>query len=287
MTMEILRVENFRKKFNQTEVLKGINFTLQEGQILVIIGSSGSGKTTLLRCLNYLETPDEGKVYLNGALLSDAAEAYSDAALREKRLKFGLVFQNFNLFPHYRAEKNVSLAADLLAKEQARAFCRRRKAELKEEEALSYFCRARRAKAEANACYRSLLERNRIRAGELLERVGLAEKRESYPFELSGGQQQRVAIARALALEPAVLCFDEPTSALDPELTGEVLKVIRSLKGRTMIVVTHEMEFAREVADYVLFMADGVVEEEGTPEAVFGSPKSEKMRAFLKKREEN
>lgn len=287
MTMEILRVENFRKKFNQTEVLKGINFTLQEGQILVIIGSSGSGKTTLLRCLNYLETPDEGKVYLNGALLSDAAEVYSDAALREKRLKFGLVFQNFNLFPHYRAEKNVSLAADLLAKEQARAFCRRRKAELKEGESLSYFSRARKAKAEANACYRSLLERNRIRAGELLERVGLAEKRESYPFELSGGQQQRVAIARALALEPAVLCFDEPTSALDPELTGEVLKVIRSLKGRTMIVVTHEMEFAREVADYVLFMADGVVEEEGTPEAVFGSPKSEKMRAFLKKREEN
>ena len=179
MTMEILRVENFRKKFNQTEVLKGINFTLQEGQILVIIGSSGSGKTTLLRCLNYLETPDEGKVYLNGALLSDAAEVYSDAALREKRLKFGLVFQNFNLFPHYRAEKNVSLAADLLAKEQARAFCRRRKAELKEEEALSYFCRARRAKAEANACYRSLLERNRIRAGELLERLREQEEKEN------------------------------------------------------------------------------------------------------------
>ena len=259
--MEILRVENFRKKFNQTEVLKGINFTLQEGQILVIIGSSGSGKTTLLRCLNYLETPDEGKVYLNGALLSDAAEVYSDAALREKRLKFGLVFQNFNLFPHYRAEKNVSLAADLLAKEQARAFCRRRKAELKEEEALSYFCRARRAKAEANACYRSLLERNRIRAGELLERVGLAEKRESYPFELSGGQQQRVAIARAVVTEPTILLADEPTGNLDSTTSKEVLHMFKDLnrqQGITVILVTHDPKIAA-FTDRAINMADGLI----------------------------
>ncbi len=281
--MDFLRIEGFRKKFNQ-EVLKGIDFTLQKGQILVIIGASGSGKTTLLRCLNFLETPDEGKIYLDGALLSDARACYTDQELREKRLKFGLVFQNFNLFPNYNAEKNVTLAADLLAKERARAYRREREAALKEEE---FFRRKKIAKADSLQFYRSLCGENREKASALLARVGLSDKKESYPYQLSGGQQQRVAIARALALEPEVLCFDEPTSALDPELTGEVLKVIRNLKGRTMIVVTHEMAFARDVADYVLFMADGVIEEQGTPEEVFGNPKSEKTKAFLKRREEN
>lgn len=281
--MDFLRIEGFRKKFNQ-EVLKGIDFTLQKGQILVIIGASGSGKTTLLRCLNFLETPDEGKIYLDGALLSDARERYTDQELREKRLKFGLVFQNFNLFPNYNVEKNVTLAADLLAKERARAYRKEREAALKEER---FFRRKKRAKEDSLQFYRSLCGENREKAAALLARVGLSDKRESYPYQLSGGQQQRVAIARALALEPEVLCFDEPTSALDPELTGEVLKVIRNLKGRTMIVVTHEMAFARDVADYVLFMADGVIEEQGTPEEVFGNPKSEKTKAFLKRREEN
>lgn len=281
--MDFLRIEGFRKKFNQ-EVLKGIDFTLQKGQILVIIGASGSGKTTLLRCLNFLETPDEGKIYLDGALLSDARVRYTDQELREKRLKFGLVFQNFNLFPNYNAEKNVTLAADLLAKERARAYRREREAALKEE---GFFRRKKIAKADSLQFYRSLCGENREKASALLARVGLSDKKESYPYQLSGGQQQRVAIARALALESEVLCFDEPTSALDPELTGEVLKVIRNLKGRTMIVVTHEMAFARDVADYVLFMADGVIEERGTPEEIFGNPKSEKTKAFLKRKEEN
>ncbi len=281
--MDFLRIEGFRKKFNQ-EVLKGIDFTLQKGQILVIIGASGSGKTTLLRCLNFLETPDEGKIYLDGALLSDARERYTDQELREKRLKFGLVFQNFNLFPNYNVEKNVTLAADLLAKERARAYRKERETALKEER---FFRRKKSAKEDSLQFYRSLCDENREKAAALLASVALSDKRESYPYQLSGGQQQRVAIARALALEPEVLCFDEPTSALDPELTGEVLKVIRNLKGRTMIVVTHEMAFARDVADYVLFMADGVIEEQGTPEEVFGNPKSEKTKAFLKRREEN
>ena len=282
--MDFLRIEGFRKKFNQTEVLKGIDFTLQKGQILVIIGASGSGKTTLLRCLNFLETPDEGKIYLDGALLSDAQARYTDQELREKRLKFGLVFQNFNLFPNYKVEKNITLAADLLAKERAKAYRREREAAHGNER---FFRRKKAAKAEAQQYCRTLIDENREKASALLARVGLSDKKDSYPYQLSGGQQQRVAIARALALEPEVLCFDEPTSALDPELTGEVLKVIRNLKGRTMIVVTHEMAFARDVADYVLFMADGVVEEQGTPEEVFGNPKSEKTRAFLQRREEN
>ncbi len=275
--MEFLRVEGFRKSFSGKEVLKGIDFSLEQGQILAIIGSSGSGKTTLLRCLNFLETPDEGRIFLGGELLSDATCKYSERELRAKRLKFGLVFQNFNLFPHYRALKNVTLAADLLAKERARA---------QKKEAVAAGCKRSRAAAEAKEFYRSLLAENRRRAEVLLERVSLSDKAESYPFELSGGQQQRVAIARALALEPEILCFDEPTSALDPELTGEVLKAIRALKGRTMIIVTHEMAFARDVADRVLFMADGVVEESGTPEEVFGNPQKGKTKAFLRHREE-
>ena len=247
----VLEVKNIKKAFGKTEVLKGVSFSLEKGQVLAIIGSSGSGKTTLLRCLNFLETADEGEILVDGKQLFRAGERYSDQQIRENRLHFGLVFQNFNLFPQYSALDNVTLAPSLLKKGTP--------AELKEQ------------------------------GIRLLEQVGLGDKLSNYPFQLSGGQQQRVAIARALALQPEILCFDEPTSALDPELTGEVLRVIRGLKGedRTMIVVTHEMEFARKVADVVIYMANGVIEEIGTPEEVFDNPKSEKTRAFLHGTQEN
>lgn len=277
--MEFLHVEGFRKQFAGNEVLKGITFDLPKGKILAIIGASGSGKTTLLRCLNFLETPDEGKVYLDGELLADAKVSYSQRELQKKQLKFGLVFQNFNLFPHLTALKNITLAPDLLARDLAK------NAEA-EGPQKGVPARRNRKKAERERL-KQLYRENASRAEELLAQVGLSDKRNSYPTELSGGQQQRVAIARALALSPEVLCFDEPTSALDPELTGEVLKVIRKLKGRTMIIVTHEMAFAREVADEVIFMADGVIEERGTPEQVFLDPQKEKTRAFLKHMEEN
>ena len=248
--MAILEVKNLQKSFGKTEVLKDITFSLEKGEVLAIIGSSGSGKTTLLRCLNFLETHDVGEIIVGGETLSyGEKEKISDEKLRENRLHFGLVFQNFNLFPQYTVFENITLAPTLL-----------KKGEKEEIE----------AKAEA-----------------LLNKVGLTEKRDFYPCQLSGGQQQRVAIARALALSPDILCFDEPTSALDPELTGEVLKVIKGLKSgdSTMIVVTHEMEFARSVADKVIFMADGIIEEMGTPIEVFDNPKSEKTRAFLQKEE--
>lgn len=245
--MALLEVKNIKKNFGKVEVLKGIDFSLEKGQVLAIIGSSGSGKTTLLRCLNFLETPDEGQIIVSDQVLFDAAEKgkLNDETIRQNRLHFGLVFQNFNLFPQYTVFQNVTLAPSLLKKGSAEQ-----------------------------------IEEN---AKRLLERVGLSEKLESYPYQLSGGQQQRVAIARALAMNPEVLCFDEPTSALDPELTGEVLRVIRGLKSKdnTMIVVTHEMEFARSVADVVIYMADGVIEEMGTPEQVFDSPQSEKTKAFI------
>lgn len=245
--MALLTVENIKKSFGKTEVLKGISFSLNKGEVLTIIGSSGSGKTTLLRCLNFLELPDEGTITVGDQLLIDGGDAatLSDEAIRQNRLHFGLVFQNFNLFPQYNVLQNVTLAPTLLKKGTA--------------------------------------EQIDAKARSLLEKVGLSDKLASYPYQLSGGQQQRVAIARALALSPEVLCFDEPTSALDPELTGEVLRVIRGLKDKdtTMIVVTHEMEFARNVADTVIYMADGVIEEMGTPEEVFDNPKSEKTKAFL------
>ncbi len=247
--MALLEVKNIKKSFGKTEVLRGIDISLERGEVLCIIGSSGSGKTTLLRCLNFLERADEGSITVDGECLFDGerSEKENDAELFEKRLHFGLVFQNFNLFPQYTAKKNITLALELQKK-------------------------------------KTQPEIDEI-ADRLLESVGLSEKAHNYPCQLSGGQQQRVAIARALALEPDILCFDEPTSALDPELTGEVLKVIKGLKNtdRTMIVVTHEMEFARNVADRVIFMADGVIEEEGTPDEVFGAPKSEKTRHFLQK----
>ena len=239
--MAVLQVNNIKKGFDSTDVLKGVSFTLEKGQVLTIIGSSGSGKTTLLRCLNFLETPDEGEIFVNGKLLTTGNED----EIRQNRLHFGLVFQNFNLFPQYTVLDNITLAPTLLKKGSAEQ-----------------------------------IKQNSL---NLLEQVGLSQKAGSYPYQLSGGQQQRVAIARALALNPEVLCFDEPTSALDPELTGEVLRVIRNLKdrGNTMIVVTHEMEFAKSVSDVVIYMADGVIEEMGTPDEVFNNPRSEKLRAFL------
>ena len=246
--MVLLEASNIKKNFGKTEVLKGISFSLNQGEVLAIIGSSGSGKTTLLRCLNFLEMPDEGTITVGGKVLFDGADqtTLSDEAIRQNRLHFGLVFQDFNLFPQYNALENVTLAPKLLKKGTA---------------------------AEINELGR-----------KLLDQVGLSEKMENYPYQLSGGQKQRVAIARALALQPEVLCFDEPTSALDPELTGEVLRVIRGLKDRdtTMIVVTHEMEFARNVADKVIYMADGVIEEMGMPADVFENPQSEKTKAFLR-----
>ena len=246
--MVLLEANNIKKSFGKTEVLKEISFSLNQGEVLAIIGSSGSGKTTLLRCLNFLEMPDEGTITVRDKVLFDGTDktTLNDEAIRQNRLHFGLVFQDFNLFPQYNALDNVTLAPKLLKKGTA---------------------------AEIDALGR-----------KLLDQVGLAEKMENYPYQLSGGQKQRVAIARALALQPEVLCFDEPTSALDPELTGEVLRVIRGLKDRdtTMIVVTHEMEFARNVADKVIYMADGVIEEMGTPAAVFENPQSEKTKAFLR-----
>ena len=253
--MAVLEVKNIKKNFGPVEVLKGLDFSMEKGEVLAIIGSSGSGKTTLLRCLNFLETPDEGQIIVNDKVLFDA-ESHStltEDEVRRNRLHFGLVFQSFNLFPQYTALENIKLAPEILAAENRANNMKEIKAQIE------------------------------LRARGLLERVGLADKADNYPHQLSGGQQQRVAIARALAMNPDVLCFDEPTSALDPALTGEVLRVIRSLKSAdsTMVVVTHEMEFARNVADKVLFMADGVIEEMGTAEQVFEHPQSERTKAFF------
>ncbi|MDD4798197.1 MAG: amino acid ABC transporter ATP-binding protein [Clostridia bacterium] len=257
--MSVLEVKNISKSFGETEVLKDVGFTLEKGEVIAIIGSSGSGKTTLLRCLNFLETPDGGQIIVNGETLFDASNRTlcSETDIRKNRLHFGLVFQSFNLFPQYTALGNVKLAGELLAKQRD---------DYKEQR-------------------RQILQDIEEKACELLRQVGLSDKMHLYPHQLSGGQQQRVAIARALALAPDVLCFDEPTSALDPELTGEVLKVIRSLaeKNTTMVIVTHEMQFARDVADKVVFMDDGVVVEAGTPEQVFGNPQQERTIRFLER----
>ncbi len=250
--MAILEVTNLKKSFGKTEVLKGIDFSLEKGEVLSIIGSSGSGKTTLLRCLNFLEFADAGTIAVDGKVIYDGSKnkEMKEKDIKENRLHFGMVFQSFNLFPQYSVLENVMLAPKLLKI--------------------------------------APVEKIRENALSLIDRVGLSEKLDFYPCQLSGGQQQRVAIARALALSPDILCFDEPTSALDPELTGEVLKVIRSLKSsdRTMIVVTHEMDFAKSVSDKVIFMADGVIEEAGTPDEVFLNPTSEKTLNFLRKAED-
>jgi len=257
--MAILEVEKVTKSFGTAEVLNEVSFSLDEGETLAIIGASGSGKTTLLRCLNFLERPDAGRIFLRGETLYDAAihDQYGDRTIREKRLHFGFVFQAFNLFPQYTAFQNVVLARELAAK---------RMPDYKQNK-------------------KKLLDEIHQEGMDILEQIGLATKRDFYPHQLSGGQQQRVAIARALAMKPDILCFDEPTSALDPELTGEVLKVIRGLadKNTTMLIVTHEMQFAREVADNILYMDEGVVVEYGKPDDVMDNPSSDRMKRFLER----
>ena len=255
--MPILEVHNIEKHFGDTRVLEDISFDLEQGQALAIIGSSGSGKTTLLRCLNFLETPNQGRIAVNGEVIFDAEDpaTQKESEVRKKRLHFGLVFQSFNLFPQYTALKNVTLARELLAQEQP---------DFKQNK-------------------KQILEEIQADGRELLAKMGLSERANHYPSQLSGGQQQRVAIARALALHPDILCFDEPTSALDPELTGEVLRVIRELAEQrtTMIIVTHEMAFARDVADQVIFMDGGVIVEQGDAHQVIEHPREERTRQFL------
>ncbi len=257
INMAILEVRHIQKTFEKTPVLKDISFSMEKGQTVSIIGSSGSGKTTLLRCLNFLEKPDGGIIAVNGETLFDATNpaATKEQEIRRKRLHFGLVFQSFNLFPQYTALQNVMLAGQLLAKEAPDYKAQKKERLLAIEQ----------------------------QAKELLCQMGLADRMENYPHQLSGGQCQRVAIARALALTPDILCFDEPTSALDPELTGEVLHVIRELadKETTMIIVTHEMAFARDVADHVIFMDNGTILEQGTPGDVIENPKEERTKQFL------
>ncbi len=266
--MAFLEVKDLYKNFGETAVLKGVSFEMEKGEVFSVIGSSGNGKTTLLRCLNFLETADSGSIAVDGETIFPFSEEKKENAPSQKRLTFGMVFQNFNLFPQYTALQNVTLAMNVKSKNElgkGKLFDRKHKLLLKEAQ-----------------------EKNEAEAKLLLARVGLENKMNNYPCELSGGQQQRVAIARALALSPDILCFDEPTSALDPELTGEVLKVIKQLRdeGRTMIIVTHEMEFARNVSDKIIFMYDGIIEEMGTPQEIFDAPKSEKTQAFLKKSNE-
>ena len=254
--MAMLEVKGINKKFGKIEVLKGIDFELNKGEVLSIIGSSGSGKTTLLRCMTFLETAEKGTVYVDGDCVFDADEQkrISSAEARRRQLYFGLVFQSFNLFPQYTVFDNVCLAPKLLAKDRP----------------------------DFHTNKKAIYEEIEDNARKLIERVGMTPRIDMYPCQLSGGQQQRVAIARALALNPKILCFDEPTSALDPELTGEVLKVIRSLKDGdcTMVIVTHEMNFAREVSDKIIFMDNGVIAEQGTPD-ILENPKTERLNAFL------
>lgn len=254
--MAMLEVKGIYKKFGKIEVLKGIDFSLDKGEVLSIIGSSGSGKTTMLRCMTFLEKAERGKVYVDNNLVFNADEQkrVSAAQARERQLNFGLVFQSFNLFPQYTVLDNVCLAPKLLAKDRPDF------------------------RTNKKAIYEEIEENAR----KLIERVGMTSRINMYPCQLSGGQQQRVAIARALALNPKVLCFDEPTSALDPELTGEVLKVIRSLKDGdcTMVIVTHEMNFAKEVSDKIIFMDEGVIAEQGTP-TILDNPQTERLKTFL------
>ena len=257
--MAVLEVKGIKKNFDDLQVLKGIDFSLEKGEALALIGASGSGKTTLLRCLNFLETPTSGQIYVNEKLIYDASNPamLSEREIRKNRLHFGLVFQSFNLFPQYTALQNLTLAKELLARETP----------------------------EYKKNRKDVLDQIKTEGETLLASVGLSDKLDYYPHQLSGGQQQRVAIARALMLQPDILCFDEPTSALDPELTGEVLRVIRGLaeKRTTMVIVTHEMKFARDVSDQVLFMDKGVVVERGPPADVFEHPKEERTKQFLER----
>ncbi|NLY87490.1 MAG: amino acid ABC transporter ATP-binding protein [Clostridiales bacterium] len=244
--MSILEVKNFNKSFGDVEVLRGIDFELKKGEVLAIIGPSGGGKTTLLRCINFLERAEEGIMKVKGKVIFDGKNSrMTEAELRQNRLHFGLVFQQFNLFPQYTAVQNIVLAPNLLKKADKKT--------------------------------------NKKNALRLLKRVGLADKADNYPCELSGGQQQRVAIARALAMNPDILCFDEPTSSLDPEITGEVLRVIKQLadENTTMIIVTHEMGFAKEVADKVIFIDEGKIVEQGDPKVIFDNPNTDRLKNFL------
>ncbi|MCQ2604041.1 MAG: amino acid ABC transporter ATP-binding protein [Spirochaetia bacterium] len=251
--MEVITVKNIRKTFGASEILKDISFSVHTGEVLGIIGPSGSGKSTLLRCVTQLETVSDGTIKICGDTLvsginADGRPNYADEATRRRiMLKIGLVFQNFNLFPHFNVMRNITEAQRLVLGTP-------------------------KQQAEDTAVM-------------LLEKIGLADKADLYPYQLSGGQQQRVSIARALALKPEVLCFDEPTSALDPELTGEILKVIRALaeEKMTMIVVTHEMAFARDLSNKIIFMDKGVIVEEGDAKEVINNPKNERTRAFLSK----
>lgn len=255
----LLEVRGLKKRFDNLEVLKGIDFSLNKGEALALIGVSGSGKTTLLRCLNFLEQPTEGQILVGGNVIYDAKNPsmLSEKEIRKNRLHFGMVFQAFHLFPQYTALQNVTLARELLEKDSDRFKSNRKKA----------------------------MDQILQEGTAILSSVGLSDKLDYYPYQLSGGQQQRVAIARALMLHPDILCFDEPTSALDPELTGEVLKVIRGLadKHTTMVIVTHEMKFAHDVSDKVIFMDQGYVVESGTPEQVFEHPREERTKQFLER----
>ena len=257
--MAILEVRNLEKSFGKTQVLKGISFNLNEGDVLSVIGSSGSGKTTLLRCINFLETADSGKITVDGDVIfdSESEKKLSKKEQLEKQLSIGLVFQDFNLFPQYNVLDNVTLALKVRAKKRS-DFKKNKKA---------------------------IYEEIDLKAKAVIKKMGLEDKMENYPCELSGGQKQRVSIARAMALEPKILFFDEPTSALDPELTGEILKVIRELaeENMTMVIVTHEMTFAKEVSDYIVFMDNGIIAEEGQAEEVISNPKTERLKAFLSK----
>lgn len=291
--MAFLEVKDLYKSFGETNVLKGISFTMEKGQVISVIGASGNGKTTLLRCLNFLEQADSGEITVDGVKVFPAEKK------QKSNMALGMVFQNFNLFPQYSVLKNITLAMDIKSKREINELYKQKKKEKKllikeQAQELSFF---KKIGLYLKNFWQNLISRekkqalkaekifNEKKALDILERVGLQDKIKNYPCELSGGQQQRVAIARALALSPDILCFDEPTSALDPELTGEVLKVIKGLRdeGRTMIIVTHEMNFAKNVSDKIIFMADGVIEEEGTPEQIFDNPLSEKTKSFLNK----
>ena len=275
--MELLRIEGLEKSFDGEKILHEINFSLEKGEVLSIIGSSGSGKTTLLRCLNFLTNPEAGKILLfeeSGEVktLFDAEDQQDkkneDYETRLKRLNFGLVFQSFNLFPQYTILKNVTLAKTLLDFNKSNTYKWyqvKKKKELKNQ----------------------IEKNNEVAAKKILGKVGLIEKINSYPHEISGGQAQRVAIARALALEPKILCFDEPTSALDPELTGEVLKVIKELRDdkKTMIIVTHEMDFAKKVSDKILYLDKGRVAAYGTPKEIFEDKSNKRLQEFINQHE--
>ena len=276
--MAFLEIKKVNKSFGELAVLKDVDLEINKGEVVSIIGSSGSGKTTLLRCLNFLESVDSGEFLLDGEVMfSGNIKNLSEQERRKKQLNIGLVFQSFNLFPHYSVLQNVCMTPELLIKESLSKKAQKNNSAEMYRGVTEFYLGGAKASGE------DYKENIQLKCKELLTKVGLESKIQSYPHQLSGGQQQRVAIARALALNPSLLCFDEPTSALDPELTGEVLRVIRSLKNndRTMIIVTHEMDFAKNVSDKVVFMSDGIIEEVGTPKEIFEEPRSQKLKGFL------